>query len=710
VRDSLTILRKQIWYALLFFALVVAGVAVWTFRQVPLYEATASIIIDPQPPRVFSQLREVVELGTGSFWANKEYYETQYKVLASRDLAEKVVEALQLESSPSFLGLERIRDPQERLAAQERANPVSIVRGGLAVQPVQDSRVVRLVYRHPVPAHAQEVVNTLAKVYQKANIEYRSVATVGATRDLNTQFRELKKKLEEAEDRLAQFKQKNGIIVANVEAQLGIITEELQSLSATISNLLSERERLEARLARIRGMNLDQDWGSLDEAFASPLLTQLKQTYLRLSQEKIELSIDLMEKHPRVRTAEEQLALVKKSIDGEVRGIVAGMERNLAALQDTESAHRARLRRIEAEARRLEALNTEFTRLTREAEENRNLYEMVVTRLRETSLTGQIEVNNIRLLDLALLPKAPSTPRTTLNLTMAILLGLLGGIAFAFLVEFLDRSIRTREDVEALGIPFLGIAPDVAESERKRSGSPDLYVADHPRSSAAECVRLVRTNLLFALPGREVRKLVVTSASPKEGKTHTALNLAISMALSNQKTLLIDSDMRRPRLNKVFGTSEAAGLSNLCVGKAEIDDVVQKTAIENLFLLPSGPIPPNPAELLQTEQFLGTLDAISRKFDKLIFDSPPIMAVADPLILSRFVDGVILVVRSGVSSRDVVFRGVQALSDVQARVLGAVLNGVDITKPYYGRYYQYYRRGYGQESHDADPGTPEVDD
>ncbi|MBM4319010.1 MAG: CpsD/CapB family tyrosine-protein kinase, partial [Deltaproteobacteria bacterium] len=253
--------------------------------------------------------------------------------------------------------------------------------------------------------------------------------------------------------------------------------------------------------------------------------------------------------------------------------------------------------------------------------------------------------------------------------------------------------------------PFLGIAPEVKSAGREAKeviSLPDLYIIKHPRSSAAECVRLVRTNLLFANPGGEVSRLVISSASPREGKTHTALNIAISMAQSGKKTLLVDSDMRRPRLHKVFGQDNSTGLSTLTVGKAEPDEAICPTEVENLFFLPCGPLPPNPAELLQTEQLKKMLQALGERFERMIFDSPPIMAVADPLILSQLTDGVILVVRSGVSTRDVVFRSVQALRDVNAHVLGAVLNGVDLTKPYYGRYYHYYRRSYTSGYHSND--------
>ncbi len=705
--ESLGILRKQIWYALLVFVLTVSAVAFWNFRQTPLYEARATLIIDAQPPRVLSDVREVVELGTGTFWSSREYYETQYKVIASRSIAEAVVRRGGLADKRDFVGEMKPGPDGEEPGWQDRFDKaVALVRGGLQVEPVPDSRVVRLVYRHPVAAMAKEAAELVATVYEDSNLAFRSKATEKATDSLQLQVGELRRELREAEDALATFKRDKGILVANVEAQQAILGDQIQELSRTISQAESERERLEARLVRVRTVDMDAEWGSLEEAQASHLLAQLKETYLRLKQERIKLAVDLLGKHPKVRTVEQQIRLVRKAMDDEVKLIVSHLERKLASLRDAETAHRVRLGALETRARSLDDLGLQFERLKRKVQAQRSLYDMVLVRLRETHLTGQFAANNVRVLDPPQLPLAPVTPRTRLNLALGLLLGLLGGVAFAFFMEYLDRTIRTREDVEALGLPFLGIGPAVRTADLGPDERVDLFVAEHPRSSAAECARIVRTNLMFAFPGGDLRRVAVSSASPKEGKTHTALNVAVTMALSGKRTLLVDSDLRRPRLHKALGQHNREGLSNFIVQAPPIEELIQATGVDNLEFLACGPIPPNPAELLESERFREVLDELSDRYDRVVLDSPPIMAVADPLIISRHTDGVIMVIRSGSTSREMAFRSVQALRDAKARVLGAVLNNVDVSKPAYSRYYYYYRHGY--QGYYQSEGEPEL--
>lgn len=695
ILESLGILRKQMWYGLLVFVLTVSAVALWNFRQTPMYEASATLIIDTQPPRVLSEVREVVELGTGTFWSSREYYETQYKVIASRSVAEAVVRKAGLADNDSFVGeLAPGPDGEPPDAKRRFERAVSVLRGGLRVEPIPDSRVVRIVFRHSVNTVAQEVAQAIATVYEASNLAFRSKATEKAADGLRLQVNELHRKLGEAEVALATFKHDNGILVANVEAQQGLLGDQLQELARTISLAGSERERLEARLVRVRAVDLKEDWGSLEEVLASQLLAQLKETYLRLHQERIKLGVDLLDRHPKVQTVEQQIRLVRAAMDKEVRLILSHLERKLGSLRDAEAAHQARLTRLETRARALDDLGLRYQRLKRNVEAQRSLYDMVLVRLRETDLTGQFASNNVRILDEPQLPLAPVTPRTRLNLALGLALGLLGGLGFAFLMEYLDRTIRTREDVEALSVPFLGIGPVVQSADQGPGARVDLFVAEHPRSSAAECARIVRTNLMFTYPSGELRRLVVSSASPKEGKTHTALNIAVTMALSGKRTLLVDSDMRRPRLHKALHQHNREGLSNFIVQATPLEELTQPTGVENLDFLACGPIPPNPAELLESERFRAVLDEFSERYDRVVLDSPPIMAVADPLIIGRCTDGVILVIRSGNTTREMAYRSVQALRDVKARILGVVLNNVDVSKPTYSRYYYYYRRGY----------------
>ena len=278
---------------------------------------------------------------------------------------------------------------------------------------------------------------------------------------------------------------------------------------------------------------------------------------------------------------------------------------------------------------------------------------------------------------------------------LGLALGLSLGLALTFGLEYLDRTVKNQEDLDALlGLPFLGIIPTVdhiVQSERER---PEMHVFTHPKSNVAECCRVVRTNVLFCSPDRPLKTMVVTSAGSAEGKTMNVLHLGIAMAQSGQRTLIVDSDMRRPRLHRTLRCSNERGLSGLIVGEGDIDGAVKSTEVPNLFLLPCGPIPPNPAELLQTERFGALARQLAEKFDRVIFDSPPILAVTDAAILARVVDGTVLVVRAGRTSREAVTRGHQALSNVQSRLVGVVLNDVNLRNPHYAHYYSYYHQKY----------------
>jgi capsular exopolysaccharide synthesis family protein len=279
------------------------------------------------------------------------------------------------------------------------------------------------------------------------------------------------------------------------------------------------------------------------------------------------------------------------------------------------------------------------------------------------------------------------------NLILAVLLGLLGGVGLAFGAEYLDTSITTQDQIEErLGLTFLGLIPSIPKSTD--GSAQDLIVFRHPKSAVAECVRSLRTNLLFMSPEKPLKTILVTSSGPQEGKTTTAASLAATMAISGNRTLLVDADMRRPRVHRIYGISNARGLSSLILGEGRLDETVQATEVPNLAALACGPVPPNPAELLHTAAFKALLEEMARKFDRVIIDSPPVGVVADAVVIATGVDGTLMVLKAGQTSRDLAKQAVRQLADVNARVFGAVLNDLDLENQKYGKYYAYYRYGY----------------
>jgi capsular exopolysaccharide synthesis family protein len=367
-------------------------------------------------------------------------------------------------------------------------------------------------------------------------------------------------------------------------------------------------------------------------------------------------------------------------------------ERNLQALLDG----------AKAEAFEVNKRQIEFDRIKREADNNQRLYDMVLKRLKDTELSGMLRTSNARVLDAARPNSAPIRPKVRNNLMLGLLLGLLGGLGLAFALEQLDTTVKSQADVEEkVGVPFLGVLPHVAVERDAPAGDLDLYVFRHPKSTVAEACRAVRTNLLFMSPDKPLRTMLVTSSGPREGKSTTAIATAIAMAQSGSRVLLVDTDMRRPRLHRALGVPNDKGVSSILVGDATLDDVVKSTEVPGLFLIPSGPIPPNPAELFHTAAFRDFVTTVSGRFERVIFDSPPVNAVADSAVLGTQVDGTLLVLRADATNKALARRAFKVLADVKAKVLGAVLNDVELRNPKYGALYAAYAAEYHESREGA---------
>jgi capsular exopolysaccharide synthesis family protein len=350
--------------------------------------------------------------------------------------------------------------------------------------------------------------------------------------------------------------------------------------------------------------------------------------------------------------------------------------------------------------------------------------------MKDADIARMMRVNNIRIVDLAKEPVVPVRPRVSVMVGLGTFVGLLFGVAIAWILERMDTSIKTPDDIESnLGIPFLGLLPVVDDSDenpysrrkggrrrKKKLPSPDdhaeLVVHDRPLSGVAEAARSIRTNLLFMNPDRPYRKLLVSSAGPSEGKTTVACSIAIALAQGGQRVCIVDCDLRRPRLHRIFDRAGDAGLTNLLVGDAQLDDITKPTQIDNLWSIPSGPIPPNPADVLNSERFRSFLSSLGDRFDRIVIDSPPLVAVTDAAILSTLVDGTVFVVRAFRTNRNLSAHGLRSIRDVDGRIVGAVLNAVNLDKHEYAHYYHYYyykREGYGPSSpSDDDAASPSI--
>ncbi len=701
------IILKRIWTILLVSLAVFTLVAVYTFKQRKIYEARTSLIIDLSTPQVLGRdVQPVMDLTQADLWNSNQYFETQYRIIKSRKMAEKVVEKLGLADDPVFLGIDQLKDEEKIRLALENIDPIEHLLSMYEVEPAAKTKIVTVKVRHHSPALAATLANTIAETYQAQNIERRRESTYGAYEWLTEQYREVKQKLEDSDAALAAFKRDNNILTTSLEDRQSITSQRLFDLNRQLTEVQAERLRQQADTTQIkRYLDKKRTGAPIDQVISNPLVQSLKTTWIDLRKREAELSSRYMEQHPEVLAIRKQIKLVEGALQREVDNILSSSENKLRALQQTEGGLHSRLEELKSDAQDLNGKEVAYRQLEREYQTNQRLYDLVLKRLKETDISRLLQENNIRLLDRALVPESPVAPKVVVNLLIGLLLGLVCGVALAFLREMMDSTIKTQEDVEdTLGLTFLGVIPTIKQANRgpdKGQALPagplrDMHVHEFPKSTVAECCRTIRTNILFMSPERRLKRLMVTSAGPREGKTVSVVNMSITMAQSNTRVLIVDTDMRRPRVHKIFGMNNEIGLTNLILGETSYEDTIQRTPVPNLDVLMCGPIPPNPAELLHTERFQTIVGELEDRYDLIVFDSPPTIAVTDSMILSQMVDGVLLVVKGGHTSKAIVRQARERLVGVNAPLLGCILNDIDLEDRQYGHQSYYYYRQYGQ--------------
>lgn len=682
-----------------------AAVTLHTLKQPRIYGAMASIIIDAAAPRVLdNQVQDVSEAGTGGYWFTREYTETQTRIITSRSVSARVVEKLGLQSDANFLGLGGIKDTRAREAAMKSIDGVAVLQGKLSVVPLKDTRIVTVRIEDDDPKRAALLANEVADAYLAENLDLRLRVSESANRWLEERLSELEQKTKQSETAVYDFKKDADILSTSLEDRANFVSQRLATYNQALTEIRTRIAGLKARVDAIDGVRRaavpgnELEWADvLTVSFSAGPAQTLKTRYSEERANCAALAERYLAGHPKLAACLERTAAARKDLLRELGNIVAAAQLDLKEALAKEKNLQALLETAKAEAFDVNRRQIEFDRIKREADNNQRLYDLVLKRLKDTELSGMLRTNNARVLDGARPSLAPLRPNVRNNLVLGLLLGLAAGFGLAFVLEQLDNSVKTQVDVEErIGVPFLGFFPRVAEPNGSSADERDLYVFRNPKSPAAEACRAIRTNLLFMSPDRPLRTMLVTSSGPREGKSTCVIATGIAMAQSGNRVVVVDTDMRRPRLHKALGISNDRGVSSVLVGDATLDEVIKSTEVPGLFMIPSGPIPPNPAELFHTQAFRDFLNAVSVRFDRAILDSPPVNAVADPAVLATQVDGVYLVVRAEVTNRTFAKAAVRVLTDVKARIFGAVVNDVELGHPKYGGYYASYR-GYGAE-------------
>lgn len=698
LKSRLQVVVRRKWLVLLVFASVLGSVALYTVRQPRVFRAEVSIIIDPKEPRFLdSQIQDVNADTYSTYWGNREYVETQLKVITSRVVAQRVVDKLGLARDPVFLGLGKVTDEKRREELMKMMDAASILRGKVKVEPQKDSRLAYIRVEDLDANRAALLANEVAQAYVDEMLSQRLAVTDNALKWLDERRDSLSSEARESELALYNFRRQADMLSTSLDDRASMVSSRLQSTSSALNEVKLKIAGLRARVAAIRNVQANQGvddalWAeALPAARENPNLIEYKKRVVGLRNECADLKARYLENHPKLAECQDKLAVAEADFARELANLVISTEAELKEASEKERNVAGLFAEARQEAFEVEKKKLELDHLRQEADSSKRQYEAVFKRLKDIELSGLLRTSNVRVLDPARPVFAPVRPKVSQAIAFGALFGLILGLGLAFLLDFLDSSVNTQQEIEErLGLSFLGFLPTIPEAEGR-----DLHIFREPKSLIAECTRAVRTNLIFMSPDKPFKRMLVTSSGPQEGKSTIVINLGIAMAQNGSRVLIVDTDMRRPRLHKAFGVPNDLGVSSLVVGEGDVDKAIKSTEVPGLFVLPCGPVPPNPAELLHTGAFSQLLEQLGGKFDRILLDSPPVGPVADAIVLATQVEGVVVVLKAGATHREVARRTVHALRDVNAVLFGAVLNDVSLEKARYGDYYGYAQRYYG---------------
>lgn len=716
LKSSMLPLFKRAWHLkwlLIPMAIIsIVSAVYYTRQQTKIYRAATQIIIDLEAPRYLPYSgQEVVRLGTTNSWNTVEFFETQFRIIQSLKVSESVALQEKLIEDHDFLGVDQI-EPEKRAEFLSEVNPAAILRSRVSVVAVPDSHVVEIRVTDHKPQRAARLANAIAEAYRLQNVGHKVSAAQEAVRWLSNKVDEISDQRKRSDEAMLHFKQENDLLQSTLAERQHLLGLTIQSIEKDLLDASQEVKVLRAEARQLKRATSSQAELSIPQVISNPLIQRLKEQRLTLENQRTELLEQYLEAHPKVKVVSDQLERINKTIQGEVKGIKSSISRQLQAAEFKETSLKETLKGLKEKARGIQAQELTFKALEANVKSNATLSEQMQVRLKEAELQAQTTANNVRLLEGALSPTIPIFPRLSRNL----LISLFGWSVLSFLVlllfDLMDRSLKTQlQFAELYKLTPLGSLPLIERGKRPQKNEAvvrqsELYVMENPQSTIAECVRTIRTNFLFMNPNRTLKSLLITSAAPKEGKTLTSISIASSLAMAGDRVLLVDCDLRRPRVHKVFGMVNDRGLTNMLVDPdVESEEVSRPTPLENLDIMTSGALIPNPAEILQTPAFERTLQKLLGDYDRVIFDSPPVVPVTDSQIIGRQVDGTMLVARSEVTNKDVFNRALELLRAVNVNLLGGLMNGVDMSKELYGQYYYQYT----QNPADLDPLERQID-
>ena len=751
LRDYWKILvKRRRMIAWIFSAAVILGIFI-SLIATNMYTATASLKIESQNPSVTGiQIIEMLRVAEGG--GQYDYYQTQYKLLESRSLAEMVVAKLHQDSNEGLKNISNVGESTLAkiigwIAGEVRSltsllidgregrgspEPQKMLATGtdllghytnyLKVKPVKNTRLVEVEFTTPDPALSQLLANAHARGFIQWNLQSRFELTNEAREFLDNKNAELKRKVERSEKELNRFRQEHGVV--SMDKGENIVIERMVEVNRQLTAARAQRIDAESLYKTVEGQSAQY----LSQVLTQGLIPNLRANLLLLEADKVKLSTVFTPDHPRIIELTQQIDETRKSLNREIANVVRGIRENYAAASAKERSLQTEADRQKHAALTLKEVGVQYAVLEEEVKVSRALYENVLKRLHETNVANDLAVSNIQVAQLAVKPQSPSFPNIPFNLLLSSSVGLLIGVLLAFFLEYLDSTLKTPEQVwKATTLTTLGVVPDLKALQLRRMGdligfshdrplmlpppeSPkstpgELIVSHHPLSILSESYRSIRTALIFFQAENPPRAVLLTSPSPGEGKTLTTLNLAIALAQDGNRVLVIDADLRKGCCHTRLSLQNRFGLSDVLAHNTSLDGTIQKTSVAGLSLMSRGSPHTNPSDLLGSNQMRAMLAQFRQTYDFVLLDTPPVIAVSDAAVLSSICDGVLLVLHGQKTTTPSAHLALERLQVVRAPVLGVILNGVDLGHPDYEYYRHYYGSDYGAFSNDKGNGN-----
>jgi capsular exopolysaccharide synthesis family protein len=709
------ILKKRRWTVLATLSIIFALALIATLNTTRLYQATSKVAIFPETPNVlgFKGLDD-----SSPDYLYDVTLETQAAILRSDALAMKVIEALRLDQNPKFAAATRPQAEDSIRISSMQPDParsaalLGSFRAGLSVLLIRNSRLVQISYTHPDPRLSSEIVNALVRTFVEENFKTKYESVTQTSDWLSTELADLQMKVQTSEEKLVRYQKDHGIL--GVDEKQNIVTAKLDELNRELTAAQTDRIQKESNNS-LAANGITPESSKPSREGASSMIERLREREAELNTQYAQATTQFGTGYPKVAELANQLKQVRTEMATEEGRMQQEIRNEYVAALQRENLLTTAFNEQKQEANQLNENSIEYSVLKRDADANRQLYQDLLQRLKEAGVSAGLRSSNIRVVDVARTPTYPIKPNIPRNLELGLVLGLACGIGLAFLLESLDTSIRSMEEIAAIStLPALGTIPLQFPSNgslRKRlkpvtaaTGDlelPSLVTYARPKSEAAEAYRSLRTSILLSAYGAPPKVILVTSALPQEGKTTISANSALVLAQRGGRVLLIDADLRRPGIDRMFGFHSRGGLSTLISGGDKFEDVVVPfTDVPNLWILPAGPIPPQPAELLGSTVMKDHLARWRSEFEHIIIDTPPCLSVTDAVVLSPEADRIILVARAGKTTKVALRRACDLLLQVNARVMGIVLNALNMRS---GEGYYYYSGGYSNHYYNEEP-------